>query len=29
LVESKLECAFVAWNSVTVSDSSKLEPIQR
>jgi hypothetical protein len=29
LVRSKLEYASVAWNSVTTTDSNKLERIQR
>jgi hypothetical protein len=29
LVRSKLEYAFVAWNSVTFTDSNKLERVQR
>jgi hypothetical protein len=29
LVRSKLEYASVAWNSVTITDSNKLERIQR
>jgi hypothetical protein len=29
LVRSKLENASVAWNSVTITDSSKLERVQR
>jgi hypothetical protein len=29
LVRSKLECASVAWNSVTITDSNKLGRVQR
>jgi hypothetical protein len=29
LVRSKLECASVAWNSVTITDSNKLERVQK
>jgi hypothetical protein len=29
LVKSKLEYASVAWNSVTITDSNKLERVQR
>jgi hypothetical protein len=29
LVRSKLEYASVAWNSVTITDSNKLERVQR
>jgi hypothetical protein len=29
LIRSKLEYAFTAWNSVTITDSNKLETIQR
>jgi hypothetical protein len=29
LVRSKLEYASVAWNSVTITDSNKLEHVQR
>jgi hypothetical protein len=29
LVRSKLEYAFVAWNSVTITNSNKLERVQR
>jgi hypothetical protein len=29
LVRSKLECASVGWNSVTVTDSNKLERVQK
>jgi hypothetical protein len=29
LVRSKLEYASVAWNSVTVTDSNKLEHVQK
>jgi hypothetical protein len=29
LVRSKFEYAYVAWNSVTVTDSDKLERVQK